>query len=1111
MGKLADLLKQQEAVKQATHQAIESRGSAGLLGNIVGDAAQIVQGIGTMAGAGLNDIYDLAYKGVANVTPLETPDPKWESVEIAKALPGALAADYKQRYGSGWGNFFEGLYEDPLAFVGDVATVATLGGYGAAKGAEAVGRTASVADDLARIAAGQTDDISRTASVVDKILPGMKYGGETPVQGTRNILNAAGRVEELRRPYNPVTRMWKEPLRKKLLERPVTDLEQNLGIYRAALEEGGLPHAVATQTKAKADQLEAILRGAKSEGVSATYKPVVSNFLLKREANKLYGSSGSSFINRRQEAFATLKKSVEKHGLTKEQQGNLHSSLQWDTPSGSRLSIDEIREAFLDPGAEPVVQSLREVVSGDMERWQALRQEAQNISDPARRLELETEADAARRYIEHMSEPVAAQRAGVVDPVADTMDDLRSWVHKNMTEPAIELGLLDYKTIMDHTYLPGKIKQYGAKWLDELDGLDSPVSTSEIDDIIRAQGKKAPIYFPHIDARRLAQQGGFKSFLMAWRSRGMRSASKMPGLKRSKGYLLSHDLYLTDPLEAYARRASEAIKYSETQRLLNKVTEKFARPIRTMDDFDPETEALWSPDITKAQYKNALRLQEEINDYLESTADLGEAAEKGLSAALPRIEDEAVEALTNKGQMYAVPKVVAEQLERFARPNVGGAPLRVFHDGPVNLWRSAVLAGSPRWLTNNVLGNTMFLKLQGGKLSDVLRQAVSPSFRKRLSDVAPEGVESGFFSSAEQYQTQLGSAGRTVAGQRLTAATEALKGTKVAKAGRTYTDFVQRMNSSIEDAYRRASYIRAGERELAVRNIKKSGKSFWTSKRTLENIAKKGTDEKFVARALGEVNDYLNNYGALSPFERKVVRRFIAPFWSFYKHVAKMTVTLPVKHPVKTNVLRGLGLAAQDFIDDEYGYLPEWVRGNMPIGPGQDPGETRFLSTRGANPLSGVFENPMSMLNPLAQMGLEQTTGRDTFTGREFTSGDVVTPYGSDQGYRYDPETGQMMPVERRLGGILAGVAPSLMESLISSIPQAELLRSLVDPGARYTATGEVMIDPSTGQPRYPTDPLQELMKFFGASTFDVNLEEAKARMSEEQIAAMRAYLNRGP
>lgn len=723
-------------------------------------------------------------------------------------------------------------------------------------------------------------------------------------------------------------------------------------------------------------------------------------------------------------------------------------------------------------------------------------------------------SEKARRYVESLTETLGESD----DILSNAVDDVNLLRHNRMTRSWVgDKGPQKYVDAFDHSYMPlqralkhkieGRLKSEApfTGVVDELyEALGNPTevpTTLQIDDAMRTIGRKAPGYFPHF-----FPSGNKSDFLMKTGGSPNRLRPRsQPGVyKRSEGRLMDDFLegnrraYVTNPAEAYTRAASQIIRLEETEKFITDLVTHYGRPIDSFEEANRQAETVINLDGAKMPMRLQRELLEETDDYLASGQEIDKSLAEAIKSSLNKVPEELEPAAY--GQLYAVPKRVGQQLQVQAKGAPGGKGVRLFHDGPVNMWRQYVLYTRPAYYVNNILGNTTFLKLQGGSLTGVMRQAVSKKYRDRVINAIPEDIRpqvmQGFHSDASQRARHMGEAGETTIGR----GAMAVKESRVGRATGRVRDALQRFNSEIENAYRRESAMTAIEKQMSKAGVKKTGASFARSQKRLEKMAEFGADPKVSARVIDDVNKTMNDYLALQPFERNVVRRFIAPFYPFYKHSAITLAKMPFEHPGKARML-DLVAKVQEDMQAELGPIPEWLEGFLPVGDGATPGSSRFLSPRGANPFAGVFEAPLAQMSPAIQMAYEQTSGRDPFTGREFTFPDVYSDPYSGEKFTLD-DSGQVVPVEKGFGGIRSETAPSILESLLGvAPPPLQLARDISTEGSRYTGSGEVVTD-AQGNAVYPNDPLQDVLRWFGVSTVDYNLGRYQDRLGDARSRA---------
>jgi hypothetical protein len=751
---------------------------------------------------------------------------------------------------------------------------------------------------------------------------------------------------------------------------------------------------------------------------------------------------------------------------------------------------------------------VRDLARPSYDHLQDLRARAAEAPDPA----VARQIDLSERFLDHQMEALRVDRRTKAGEAVSTLErwqeDMRLFVAREQNA-LIEAGIMSPAELMERAYLPLR-HRFGAKFDQATGQFVGGPAVEALDDAVKATGRTAPIYFPHVDSRRLK----FSDYLMSRGRIGARKATADPHLKRNTAELLDKDLYVKDPVEAYSRRAARAIRAEETARFVQKVAGAYGRKLEEGAQLAPG-EVVWAPDGLLRFFRTQVKLEDEIADLMSAGLSQDEALAGALKEVVGHNLDEVrrtMVGVTRKGlDLYAVPQVVADQIEAFTKFRLG-RNTRLFWDGPTNVWRSLVLLGSPRWIVNNFLGNIVFQKLQGGRLRGLVAQ-LDEDYRRMLKETpGAEQVEQGLYGQQSRYVERLGTHAREGVGQAM----EALKGTKVVTGFRRVGEASGNFNALLEDAFRRESYVTALERQQIGR-VRQVARTFWGSKRRLEDINRRGASQAMIREALEEHNRFFGDYKNLGPIERGIVRRFMFPFWGFYKHTLKLAASMPVEAPGRTIALRGLADVASQFQED-LGPMPPWLESaGFPLGPG-DAGAEVFLGL-GANPFSfatELAEDPTralgQALHPLPTTGIEQATGRSMFTGREFSGEDVVSgAFGSDQQFLIDPETGEVIkPLDRPQ-------PPGLLEHLLQQVPQYDLAKDILAGGATYDTASlldilqgqGVIRDEATGEPRYPNETLERLLKMFGVSTFEQDIGRYQQELSEGERAAMREALRR--
>ena len=767
---------------------------------------------------------------------------------------------------------------------------------------------------------------------------------------------------------------------------------------------------------------------------------------------------------------------------------------------------------------------------------------------------LADEVDATQRHGRHLSEIIGVLENSTADETAVLMAKLRM-ERQNLVHKSVMQDKLSYRDMMRRQYAPRFLTGESDDW-SRLRAADDAVGDASltrdpvtgalsdedmkkfyggdatsardalfdadadywrrIDDDFETTGKAAPVYFPQMDPEKFN-----RGSMLLKRSRVAMGVSRGLGFDANKYYNFAQGRYLTDPMQAYAFRAAHMRRVVETSDFVGKFAHTYGRKVASANDVAPG-EVVFNPWALKQRYKSRALMDEAIED----TQLLGKEADN--TAAMlanglknVKVDTSAIASMTPDqiSEMWALPKHVADKLEAYSNFQIGEMG-KMFFDRPMDFWRNTVLALSPRWIANNLFGNVVFLKMQGGKLSDVFRSWTSEEFRRNLDEIIEQlpddirgQVDSGMYQAENLASVSLGAGQATPAGAH--AAAKIKDSTKAGAKGvygahQSAVKFMQEFNQHLENHFRRASFVSGIERTRKATQLRRAGLRMHTSMRTLEDIAQNGLDEGIARKAIDEMNYFFNDYRALAPLERNVLRR-VMPFYSFYKHTAKLTVSYPfVGAPERAAIFKMLGEISRDFNEDrdqDWGDLAPWMQGAQELGEGAEEGEGRFLNPRNWIPMAGFVESirePQAFagqLGPIGQVLGETITGEDAL-GRPLTSADAYRRFGDDQAFKpiYDNQ-GNIIDYEE------TKVRRGLLETVLGSVPQYDLIRdaiaaSPVGGGQAYErySTGEENLDKPTSFGR------QALGFLSGLSMSDFDPEVARERLLAQKQAAAIAH-----
>lgn len=1040
------------------------------------------------------------------------------------------------------------LEQDPVAVATDALALYTAGGSLASKVASGAARTEGVASELANLGsaarAGEVADVSRTARFVDAVHPGRKFmeiGEDVGPGGRLEAINQlTGRVSTREASMNPARRSM-EQFKFNLGTKDTETLHKRLGVIDEALTDPpeGTP---VTRLRTERDQIQGILNSAETQGVGRVKSPRSSDREVGKLASRIVNESGTYFIRGRSKAIEDARGILK--SVPPEDMPGFHRRLIGldDTVGAGRLAFDDVATAIQGPLDEsPRLQKVAEVVAPHIEKvkemetlfsdpvqlanhpigqkvasdfMEELRKAGRfedappftshaSLLDDSEQAQLAgrmqvagaEEVEKSKRLIEIVGgEPLASARAGLDDVSAEVMDNLRLHNFEGEAAQLLETGG-DYGTLFDRLYQPLQVKH---AFENNLDSLDDVPSALELDDLRRTGNVKAPVYYPQYGSLSAKDS----DFLAKNRTHGMGVASDPKTMRHNRGRLMmeylegTKDAYITDPSDAYARLASEWAAHKEAARVIDRIKETVGMKITAKDQL-PEGWVVINPDANRLMLRRDMDVRLKASQALKDGLDPHSAFARAVEDVFT--DDKGIdELLANRGDIYAVPKVAADKLTeamRWSIPTPVNKHLRVWVDSPINAWRATTLYMSPRFYVNNVAGNTVFLGLQGGPkaIAGMVRN-LDKRYVERIRAVTDElniteNVEGGIFSETAQRSTSLGPALETRAGRAL----GAVKESKVGEVAHGTLARGQKLNAVFEDSARRESFLTAAEKDMARRGVKLVGNKFIRDQKRMEQILKYGVDNpKSVERWLDGMNDTMNNYAASGAFERKVMRRFIAPFWSFYKHAAKTLIRMPYKHPFKAELFKALDNMDEELKKDQM--VPDWLEGAQPVGD-------YLFNPRGMNPFSGMSEQFVNQLTPAIKVPLERQLGESLYDGKQFSGSpeDSYTDFSTGQAYELDAE-GNPVPTT---------VLPSFGEHLLQQSPLYKLARDLTSGGARYD-TGETIMGPD-GQPKYPTDPLMSLLRYSGIPLYQYDTEgyaqEEAARRAKAAaaIAAARA------
>lgn len=588
--------------------------------------------------------------------------------------------------------------------------------------------------------------------------------------------------------------------------------------------------------------------------------------------------------------------------------------------------------------------------------------------------------------------------------------------------------------------------------------------------------------------------------------------------------------------DVYTIKATSILRHRQIVDMIDEI-KNLARPVNPIE----VENGLWRMNQMKGYrlvnfdaLKLQVKLREKLWDKIYSDIANGIDETDSVAQRLPEIFDEAegmaIDQLLKDGgkgaRLYAVPEYLIQDFQR----NVGralGWKWRMTFDSGMNVWKQSVLAFSPRWLVNNTFGNTIFSLIKDpGAIAEMLRLR-DKQYRRMwefaLGNKWPEGVERGLFAEATQRVTHYGQA--EIEAPKWTGTYRALKGEpstmaaelprelrpglevyqKFARGMHRASDRMRLTNAAIEDSFRRGIFVSGLKKEMAAGSVK----GFYRDAAIFEELMRNPVRSRaFMDAAIERVNSTLGDYTKLGPLERGVVRRFLLPFYPFYKHVFKFMVKMPFEHPYKAAMLLAFGR-----LDEEmHKNYPEYLDGTVGIGM-LAGGQQLLLRVRSMNPLeslnptgTGVF----SSMNPLAQAFTQYQLGINTFSGMPYSRPDIKESPSGQKVQIIRDDNGNVISIRVLPDNYRA--KPEWDVFLTNLFPQLGLARGLLSAaqgqsGARWSGTGDVIIDPATGKPRYPQPWFTGITGMLGAPLTTANPEEMAYDQAAKDEYAKQQYI----
>ena len=457
----------------------------------------------------------------------------------------------------------------------------------------------------------------------------------------------------------------------------------------------------------------------------------------------------------------------------------------------------------------------------------------------------------------------------------------------------------------------------------------------------------------------------------------------------------------------------------------------------------PRTE-LWKEYVPEAQAAKRLNPDLDINYYITNQMkkdgwgvfDKSQYTPAGKSRGALREIDQIM-----------VPDTILRNLERMRNPPKIIATL----DPVMNIFRTSVLALSPRWLINNVFGGAMFALAEQPNIFEFLRHLPAarrlvksgefhqmPGIGEGAWDISVENVKAITAKATEAEKVAAiyqHSAGRWARQLFDTAAAQ-----RMAKMGKGVVQGSYNINSWFDDMYRADAFL--------------TGKA--------RGLRKGMTEEAAIEQGIAMSRKIMQNWDEITPMERTVLR-YVFPFYGFMQHVFRYVMQYPFDHPWRTAVL---GSFARNELADMGTGLPQRFLSMAFIGDMDDQGNIKAINLGGTNPFAAVANmytlgGVLGATNPVIS-SFAESMGLDPMTGNTSLFPSTT----------YNPETGQLEAKQRNyfttLGFNLIPWANTANDVFFDSAEYKKLLQTNPEAAGRKLAaqTGIPMLARNVNIPR---------------------------------------------
>lgn len=250
-----------------------------------------------------------------------------------------------------------------------------------------------------------------------------------------------------------------------------------------------------------------------------------------------------------------------------------------------------------------------------------------------------------------------------------------------------------------------------------------------------------------------------------------------------------------------------------------------------------------------------------------------------------------------------IPRWVADAMDhQFQQAGAAEKLARTFIDAPTRVWKHGVLALSPRWHMGNIVGNVLMAWAAGippHRMLALVREAKILTDGGELPGIGGTPGRLGGSGTGVEHQRIMHSVTDLAAADRATEGSRALEAGMMREVSRGHGPIRNRLQRRLDDRTDpngRTNKLISGAMSPVQSSYKMNGwvDDFFHNIVYLDEMKKGANPEAAIKQSLKVAGDF----STMTKVERSIVRRAL-PFYSWMRHITKLSADLAVNHPAR--------------------------------------------------------------------------------------------------------------------------------------------------------------------------------------------------------------------